>query len=64
HFITSPRRLHEIRRILERRAERFGGNTITENPLEKIRSDLPWNEQGVGDLELGTGDASSSSAAD
>jgi DNA-binding NarL/FixJ family response regulator len=62
HFITSPRRLHEIRGIVKRRAARFG--VTAHDRLDEIRNNLPWTELGAGDWGLGTGDAPSPSAKD
>lgn len=47
HFITSPRRLHEVRGILKRRASLF--NTNARDRLDEIRENLPWSEVGTGD---------------
>ncbi len=56
HFITSPRRLHEVRGILKRRASLF--DTAAHDRLDEIRDNLPWSELGTGDWGLGTRDAS------
>jgi DNA-binding NarL/FixJ family response regulator len=42
NFITSPRRLHEVRGILKRRASRF--DTTARDRLDEIRDNLPWSE--------------------
>jgi DNA-binding NarL/FixJ family response regulator len=60
HFITSPRRLHEIRGIVKRRAARFG--ITARDRLDEIRTNLPWSELRAGDWGLGIRDASSPSA--
>jgi DNA-binding NarL/FixJ family response regulator len=43
HFITSPRRLDEIRCIVCRRAERFKPSLAGRDRLEEIRDSLPWS---------------------
>jgi hypothetical protein len=43
HFIISPRRLGEVSELLRRRAERFPAEAA-DNPTDKIRENLPWND--------------------
>ncbi|HEV3415982.1 MAG TPA: hypothetical protein VG056_04195 [Pirellulales bacterium] len=44
HFIISPRRLGEVSELLRRRAERFPAAEAADNPTDKIRENLPWND--------------------